>query len=636
MLYESRLEGRKIRLIRLELDTYRAPIRCKLIEASLDDSPAYETLSYVWGDAKVTEPIFCNGVILHVTINLARALRRIRLGISPPENKAEQRDDEGHKSEAQPDHIQEASKTASYSDPKARPYRPDLLWADAICINQADLSERGDQVQLMREIYSNAMRVIIWLGDSYFSAKKMAFCKMVVESTASMLNTEDQKLLVQNLTPDDMEKNNSKFGRMRESGSISILEVALSDLGLAISVGFSSEWFIRLWCEQEAVLSCEKLLLYRNSEIRCESVYTFVVWIMIRTMLAPDLSLRLGVSPRVMINLGQCIARLRPLSQFRQESASVSLMLARRCAVTDPRDKFYASIGALGLDSVNVDYTKSINEVYTDCALHTLDQGLKILTLVMHPGDFDHRSGLPSWVPDLKMPDPVVPMDVLRGLADDAPASSRDISKPGAQQGVLSLAGIWCDIIGPCSEILHVAPGDPGRMMRILREIFVSLDALIETSDPKFKLSVARTFTGGCSEAWIGSSPSNNKDQFIRNFMAYRRFILDKIDTSDHMNRHSFLNEIISYGNLISRSIPHRRFFRTQKSWFGFGPECMRDGDIVVVFHGGTSPFVLRPIESRPDHYHLMGECYVDLLRDEGAYRMLGKGGVEERVFYLV
>lgn len=39
------------------------------------------------------------------------------------------------------------------------------LWADAICINQADLEERSSQVELMGEIFTKASRVIVWLGS---------------------------------------------------------------------------------------------------------------------------------------------------------------------------------------------------------------------------------------------------------------------------------------------------------------------------------------------------------------------------------------------------------------------------------------------------------------------------------------
>jgi hypothetical protein len=39
-----------------------------------------------------------------------------------------------------------------------------LLWADGLCINQHDLSEKGHQVQRMGEIFAKAENVLIWLG----------------------------------------------------------------------------------------------------------------------------------------------------------------------------------------------------------------------------------------------------------------------------------------------------------------------------------------------------------------------------------------------------------------------------------------------------------------------------------------
>jgi Heterokaryon incompatibility protein (HET) len=38
------------------------------------------------------------------------------------------------------------------------------LWIDAVCINQADLDERGIQVAVMGAIFSNAEEVLVWLG----------------------------------------------------------------------------------------------------------------------------------------------------------------------------------------------------------------------------------------------------------------------------------------------------------------------------------------------------------------------------------------------------------------------------------------------------------------------------------------
>ena len=39
-----------------------------------------------------------------------------------------------------------------------------VLWADAVCVNQEDLEERGIQISMMREIYQRARRVLVWLG----------------------------------------------------------------------------------------------------------------------------------------------------------------------------------------------------------------------------------------------------------------------------------------------------------------------------------------------------------------------------------------------------------------------------------------------------------------------------------------
>ena len=38
-----------------------------------------------------------------------------------------------------------------------------FLWADAVCINQSDIKERGNQIGLMKEIYSRSKTVRVWI-----------------------------------------------------------------------------------------------------------------------------------------------------------------------------------------------------------------------------------------------------------------------------------------------------------------------------------------------------------------------------------------------------------------------------------------------------------------------------------------
>ncbi|PMD36302.1 HET-domain-containing protein [Hyaloscypha variabilis F] len=50
------------------------------------------------------------------------------------------------------------------------PVDEEYVWLDAICINQEDAKEKNSQVKLMKDVYSSARRVSIWLG---FSQKEM-------------------------------------------------------------------------------------------------------------------------------------------------------------------------------------------------------------------------------------------------------------------------------------------------------------------------------------------------------------------------------------------------------------------------------------------------------------------------------
>ncbi|PQE04207.1 heterokaryon incompatibility protein [Rutstroemia sp. NJR-2017a BVV2] len=88
----------------------------------------YVALSYVWGDSSPSaqRQIYVNGYPLAVTQNLEAALQQLR---------KHYRIKQGFR-----------------------------IWIDAICINQADLAERGSQVAMMKRIYDAAWHVVIWLG----------------------------------------------------------------------------------------------------------------------------------------------------------------------------------------------------------------------------------------------------------------------------------------------------------------------------------------------------------------------------------------------------------------------------------------------------------------------------------------
>jgi hypothetical protein len=122
------ISGRQIRLLTILSTT--PEISCRLEVAEFGDESSFNALSYVWGDPTVTEAILVNGHRIQVTTNLVSALRHA------------------------PHHLSESKNAASMR-----------LWVDAVCINQKDIDEKGRQVSLMKDIYSQSGIVLCWLGS---------------------------------------------------------------------------------------------------------------------------------------------------------------------------------------------------------------------------------------------------------------------------------------------------------------------------------------------------------------------------------------------------------------------------------------------------------------------------------------
>jgi len=118
---------RQFRLLVLNPGSGDDALSGTLSTVNLDYAPSYDALSYEWGQPELICRIQINDdCMIHITQSLYHALRNLR-----------------HESSTQ----------------KKR-----NIWADGICINQLNTSEREQQVALMGTIYSNAIRVITYVG----------------------------------------------------------------------------------------------------------------------------------------------------------------------------------------------------------------------------------------------------------------------------------------------------------------------------------------------------------------------------------------------------------------------------------------------------------------------------------------
>ncbi|KAE8324338.1 heterokaryon incompatibility protein-domain-containing protein [Aspergillus sergii] len=109
-----------------------------------------------------------------------------------------------------------------------------LLWIDAICINQKDDHEKSHQIQLMRTIYGEAWRVIVWLGE---------------EADQSSEALEAIRKAAEDASVDDLPKRYSRDRPDKEKHLPSSLALV------------QRPWFQRIWVLQEVALARDIIVM---------------------------------------------------------------------------------------------------------------------------------------------------------------------------------------------------------------------------------------------------------------------------------------------------------------------------------------------------------------------------------------
>jgi len=365
--YRPLVSADEIRLLLLQPGAPGSDIHFSLIHTTLQEChddifESYTALSYVWGDASQKRVIFIDKRPSQITINLAEAL-----------------DDLRHQ------HIILR------------------LWADAICIDQSNISERNNQVGLMRDIYSFAQHTIIHLGDSNDD------CDQVMNAA-----------LQGPLPP-----------RLREILALQIL---------------SRPWFTRVWIYQELVLSKDPWIQCGRKRIRWDILHEAVVrqedeksqsssengsdaiseeeekdkGIEVTDAMddyeSEDYEGEENNDNYASSNEVVVIKRFSDMNAARtgqpQEPTLFSVMLNRRgFRATDLRDLVYGHLAVARLPSkINsppcpvVDYRKSVVDVFTEATTYMLkkaqDYEVLLHTDICNPSCRLKR--LPSWVPDCR------------------------------------------------------------------------------------------------------------------------------------------------------------------------------------------------------------------------------------------
>lgn len=644
-IYRSLLHPADIRLLHLRPGSFDAQLQCHLKYVNLQDDPTYEALSYVWGDPLSQEIIKINEQPWSITTNLGDALRRLRL-----------------------------------------PKRPRVIWADAICINQNDLEERSKQIPIMRMIYSQALRVMVWLGQDEDGDMSDALHLMTVITQTCEMNSQSRGRRWMDLTSQER----YKLADLHHLGSFGDASNAaeIRKYWDALGKFFENSWFTRIWCVQEIVMARESFLLYGDADdIPWHLVGTTATWFEAQNMAhdfnIPDLIQ--GVNP---VNAQIMYGYSDPEERF--DNVLDALSAHREFGATDPRDKIYAVLGLVNGDtnmvaSIPIDYQKSVVQIYIDTAVAAINvsKDLFFLSFVQHPLEYVANPGFPSWVPrwDVSLSE-ATRIGQYNNDEDGWRANgSRQMETFSVTpKGYLRIRGFVYDTVSYLSGLMDYTQFEHRTKPNISADALPFLHTwknLIyspstEQEDFLRMLCFARTLTGQLTIDYqaVMELEEDERVAFYNDFFAYVNHLNhlfhppgnslgisqgdlgdDKVELgSDMVEFAAEGGQWQRYSIAASRMCDHRHFFRmnNHQDEMGIGPAAMHEGDIVVILFGSRVPFILRPIfhdsqaessqkAKQINHFHLIGEAFIsDIMYGEVMERVEKKEEEFEEVEFEI
>ncbi|KAH8892984.1 hypothetical protein GQ53DRAFT_805838 [Thozetella sp. PMI_491] len=377
-------------------------VEASIVHRPIDLSPDFEAVSYRWGSLDRPEEILLDGCRFAVTssaFDLLLARRSI--------------------------------------------WRDRIIWIDAICINQNDDDEKSAQVQLMREIYHRAARVILYTGRDW---RARYVVPLMFEIVLAQIRYGVDACKSEEVFPLE-----EKAPRWR----------ALYDF-------VSNLYFTRIWVVQEIAVGRKVELYYGGHYIDWTSLLQ-----VFQAFLGPSRSSRFwsyGTSesqiwlPPHTVESFEIMCLLRPDyekgfgpddANMNQRNWETMLFATSKFHATDPRDMIFGLIGIVpdvqGEERLRPNYKKTVEQVYEDAtkvAMFRTDGPSSIHLLALAGIGFSKsRLPLPSWVPDFSESRPGVSYTYLLAPKRRFFASGESLPSVAAGPGpnLLTVQGIVID-----------------------------------------------------------------------------------------------------------------------------------------------------------------------------------------------
>ncbi|KAI9167909.1 HET-domain-containing protein [Paramyrothecium foliicola] len=333
-----------IRCLALEPGKGNEPLKCELVQSHLGEiGGTYEALSYTWGDPTVMCSVTLGGHPFNITKNLESALHHLR-----------------------------------------RPNNSRRLWIDALCINQADVSEVNKYVRRMWAVYENARNVVVFLGASRDNCDQALHLLFELSCLSSEVGVRHSQ--IQNLLRDDRRSAHWK---------------ALRQL-------MRRPWWDRAWIIQEYAVAHRVTFLCGQARLAGDDFNQAMEYLL-------DFRYNATVSqsclPLVTQIASTPVSHLLTIRRHYQLPKRVLyagpldvLYRSRGFKASDPRDKVFSLFRLIGEDPLlQPNYSHSARDLFKDVVKAIISFSGTLEILCHHNRGTSGALDLPSWCPDWTM-----------------------------------------------------------------------------------------------------------------------------------------------------------------------------------------------------------------------------------------
>ena len=583
-----------IRLIELPPGKKSGVITCTMAPHPIAQCPEYEAVSHCWGDPNDKVAIQILDDSDDTTGNGAATMLRIP-----------------------------SSLNAFLLRTRARGTKR-TLWADAICINQADAEEKGQQVRLMRDIYRRARRTLVWLGgEAHDSARGIAFAKRIF-ATAQGKSADARWARALDRVP-GYRTFSAIYGRDWR----------------ALFALFERPWFARAWIVQEVAVSPTLWVVCGDAAVIAWGQLVGALWHLLQheTWILEFFEQNRMSSIWLLLSQHECAQGLRRthygvLARHRQACAS------------DPRDHVYSFYGLSCHQSfvehaIEPRYDLPVEKVYTNLALATLAKVSNLDCLcIPRPSKRPDSLDLPSWVPDWSRSDPICCTLLDLEVGDPKQASRYDATRGSTytpkidkERLTLELSGYIVDSVAAVSSTWISQESTGRRALRGQAAVLRGNQRLVHDWETTLGIwtraapyPTGEDFRDVAWQTFVAGNLANGKDAGRaewHGFQARQRYLRwpPRLGLQDALWAYVvavLVGHMLHLFGVRNPEIPFRartggmlgrRAMRTGKGYVGQAPGIAEVGDQIALFEGGKLPFVIR---RRGEAWELVGECYVN------------------------